>query len=95
MKVEKEEILHIAKLARLKLKEEELDQYVLSIQDILDFANVVNKADVSGMEVTIGANANCNVFREDKVEQFDDLGSLLQNGQTVEDNMFKLPKVIQ
>ena len=39
--VSREEILHIAKLANLELKEEEVDTYLLHLQDILDFANVV------------------------------------------------------
>ena len=40
--VSKEELLHIAKLANLNLKEEELDNYLNNLQDILNFANVVN-----------------------------------------------------
>ena len=35
MNVSKEEILHIAKLANLNLKEEEIDTYILHLQDIL------------------------------------------------------------
>ena len=42
MEVSKEEILHIAKLARLNLKEEEIPEYIKNLQDILNFANIVN-----------------------------------------------------
>ncbi len=42
MNVSKEEILHIAKLANLKLKEEEIPDYIKNLQDILNFADVVN-----------------------------------------------------
>ena len=35
MKVSREEILHIANLAQLELKEEEIDTYILHLQDIL------------------------------------------------------------
>lgn len=38
MKVSKEELLHIANLASLNLKEEEIDTYLLHLQDILNFA---------------------------------------------------------
>ena len=44
MKVSREEILHIANLAQLELKEEEIDTYILHLQDILNFANIVNNA---------------------------------------------------
>ena len=46
MKVSREEILHIANLAQLELKEEEIDTYILHLQDILNFANIVNNAPV-------------------------------------------------
>ena len=55
MKVSKEEILHIAKLADLEIKEEEIEKYALNLQDILNFANTVNNAPVDGLDVTIGA----------------------------------------
>ena len=42
MQVEKEDVLHIAKLACLKLKEEEIEEYRKNLQDILNFANIVN-----------------------------------------------------
>ena len=44
MQVEKEDVLHIAKLACLKLKEEEIEEYRKNLQDILNFANTVNEA---------------------------------------------------
>ena len=50
MKVSREEILHIANLAQLELKEEEIDTYILHLQDILNFANIVNNAPVEGLK---------------------------------------------
>ena len=94
MKVSREEILHIAKLANLNLKEDEIDTYLLHLQDILNFANIVNNAPVEGLQETIGANDNYNVFRKDEVEVFEDNEALLQNAPEEERNMFKIPKVI-
>ena len=62
MKVSREEILHIANLAQLELKEEEIDTYILHLQDILNFANIVNNAPVEGLDITIGANEAKNRF---------------------------------
>ena len=69
-KVSKEELLHIAKLADLKLKEEETEKYLENLQEILNFADVINNADVSNLD------------------------ALLQNAPEKEQNMFKIPKVI-
>jgi aspartyl-tRNA(Asn)/glutamyl-tRNA(Gln) amidotransferase subunit C len=94
MNVSKEELLHIANLADLNLKEEEIDNYLSNLEDILNFAQVVNNAPVEGLDETIGANENCNVFRKDEVKTFENNEGLLQNAPEKERNMFKIPKVI-
>lgn len=94
MKVTREEILHIANLASLNLEENEVDKYLENLEDILNFANIVNNAPVEGLDVTIGANEAKNVFRKDEVKRFEDTESLLKNAESKEQNMFKIPKVI-
>ena len=79
MKVSKEELLHIANLADLKIKDDEIDNYLANLQDILNFAEVVNKAPIEDLQETIGANENSNVFRKDEVKIFEDNERLLQN----------------
>ena len=94
MKVSREEILHIANLAQLELKEEEIDTYILHLQDILNFANIVNSAPVEDLDVTIGANEAKNRFRKDEVKVFDNIEGLLQNAPEQDRHMFKIPKVL-
>ena len=93
--VSKEELLHIAKLANLNIKEDELDNYLANLQDILNFANIVNNANTEGIGETIGENDKYNVFRKDEVKVFEDNKALLMNAKEEERNMFKIPKVIQ
>lgn len=93
MQVEKDEILHIAKLANLKI-EEEIEEYRKNLQDILNFANVVKNAKTENVNETIGITKNINVFREDEIKVFEDKKALLQNAPEQENNMFKIPKVI-
>ena len=95
MKITKQEIKHIANLAMLNLEESEIDTYLLHLQDILNFANIVNNAPVDELDVTIGANEAKNVFRKDEIKEFGDLEALLQNASEKEQNMFKIPKVLQ
>jgi len=94
MKVSKEEILHIAKLANLNIKDEEVDKYLLNLQDILNFADIVNNAPVEGLTESIGVIQNYNVFRKDEVKAFEDNELLLENAPEKERNMFKIPKVL-
>lgn len=94
MQVSKEELLHIANLARLTIDESEVDNYLKNLEDILDFANIVNEAKVEGLDITIGANEAKNIFRKDEVKMFEDNEALLQNAINPEQNMFRIPKVL-
>lgn len=94
MQVSREEILHIANLAQLELKEEEIDKYISNLQEILNFANIVNNAPIDGLDITIGANEAKNIFRKDEVKTFDNIEGLLQNAPAQDKHMFKIPKVL-
>lgn len=94
-KVSREELLHIANLADLNIDDDEVEKYMLNLQEILNFAEIVNNANTEGLEETIGENDKYNVFRKDEVKIFEDNKALLQNAKEQERNMFKIPKVIQ
>ena len=94
MTVSKEELLHIANLAQLTLKDDEIDSYLANLQDILNFAEVVNNAPVDNLDITIGANEAKNRFRKDEIKVFEDNEALLANAPSKEMNRCKIPKVI-
>ena len=91
MKVSKEELLHIAKLADLNLKEDEIDNYLENLQEILNFAQTVNSAPIDELDETIGINENSNVFRKDEVEEFKNHDLMAPEEES---GMFKIPKVL-
>lgn len=94
MQVSKEEILHIADLAHLNIEDEKVEQYLLNLQDILNFANIVNKQNVDGLEVTVGMNENVNAFRKDEIKNFENIEGLMANAPEQSQNMIKIPKVL-
>ncbi len=94
MQVSKEQILHIANLARLNLKEDEVEEYLKNLDEILNFANIINNAPTEDLGITIGSNEEKNVFRKDEVKIFEDRDALLENAPSKENNMFKVPKII-
>ena len=94
MNVSREEILHIADLAHLNLEEDKVDQYLLNLQDILNFANIVNKQNVDGLEVTVGMNENVNAFRKDEIKNFENIEGLMANAPEQSQNMIKITKVL-
>ena len=94
MKVSKEEILHIANLADLKIDDAEIDNYIANLDDILDYVKVLETAPISNLDETIGAINSANVFRKDEVNKFDNVDGLLSNAKDIERNMYKIPKVL-
>ena len=94
MEISKEEILRIANLADLEIEDSEIEKYALNLEDILNFANIVNNAPVEDLDITIGANQKKNIFRKDEINIFEDNEALLQNAPSKELNMFKIPKVL-
>ncbi len=94
MAISKEEIIHIAKLASLNLSDEEIEKYTGDMQEILEFANIINNVNTEGMNETVVANEKCNVLRKDEVKNFENRELLLSNAPSQDEGMFRIPKVI-
>lgn len=95
MQINREEIIHIAKLANLSLTDEEIDKYTNDMEEILTFANTVNNVNTDNIDELATLDENYNVFRKDEVEVFGNREELLKNAPSQEDGMFKIPKVIK
>lgn len=94
MSVSKEELLHIANLSDLKIKDDEIEKYIHNLEDILNFTEVLDKVNIDNCDEAIGANKDVNVFRKDEVKEFEDTEALMQNAPDKERGMFKIPKVL-
>lgn len=95
MQINREEIIHIAKLANLSLTDEEIDKYTNDMEEILTFANTVNNVNTDDIDELASLEENYNVFRKDEVKAFGNREELLKNAPSQEDGMFKIPKVIK
>ena len=94
MTVSKEELLHIANLADIKIKDEEIEKYLNNLQDILNYTELLNSINLDELDETIGANDSSNVFRKDEIVKFDNKEGIMENAPEKERNMFKIPKVL-
>ena len=94
MSISKEEIIHIAKLACLNLTDAEIEKYTKDMQEIIEFANMINNVDTEGMDETIAANEKSNVLRKDEVMEFGNREILLSNAPSQDEGMFRIPKVL-
>ena len=94
MNISRNEIMHIANLARLNLNEEEIDRYTKDMEEIIEFANIINSIDTENIDEAISASDQVNVFRKDEVKEFEDKEALIKNAPSMDGGMFHLPSVI-
>lgn len=92
--INKNDVVHIAKLAMLNLSDEEIEKYATDLQEILGYAEMINNVDTSKVNEVFVGNEQKNVFRKDEVQQFESRELLLKNAPTQMDGMFNLPKII-
>ncbi len=78
MALTKEEVLHIAKLARLELKEEEVEKFRTQLSEILEYVGQLSKVDTKGIEPISQITGLQNVVREDRVAPFEDREAMLK-----------------
>ena len=62
-----EQVRHIAKLARLRLTDMELEKFPRELTSILQYVDMLKEVDTSGVEPTAQVTGQTNVFREDEI----------------------------
>lgn len=92
--ISKEEVEHVAKLARLELSEEEKEQFTRQLDSILRFAQKLNEVDTSNVEPTSHVLPLVNVMREDKPHPSLTVEEALKNAAEHQDGQVKVPSVL-
>jgi aspartyl-tRNA(Asn)/glutamyl-tRNA(Gln) amidotransferase subunit C len=67
MSLTHDDVRHIAKLARLKLSEEEVDVFAGQLTSILGYVDMLREVDTTGVEATAQATGLSNVLRADEL----------------------------
>ncbi|WP_232697571.1 Asp-tRNA(Asn)/Glu-tRNA(Gln) amidotransferase subunit GatC [Brevibacillus daliensis] len=94
-KISKQEVEHVAKLARLHLTEEEAERYTRDLNDILKFAAQLDEVDTSNVKPTSHAFDVRNVMREDVNRPSVSNEEALKNAPDQEEGQFKVPAVFE
>lgn len=93
-KVTREEVEHIAHLARLQISEEETADMQETLESILNFATQIDTADTSAVEPTYHVLDLQNVLREDKAIEGIPQVLALKNAKETEAGQFKVPAIM-
>ncbi len=95
MKISKEQVKHIAMLARIELNENEIELYQEQLSKILDYVEKLNEIDTTQIEPTSHVISLSNVFREDKIKPWLSRDEALKNAPDATDKFFRVPKIIE
>jgi aspartyl-tRNA(Asn)/glutamyl-tRNA(Gln) amidotransferase subunit C len=90
----REDVAHVAALARLQLTDEELDLYTGQLAQVLDHAADVASLDLQGVSPTAHAMAVTNVLRTDEPHACLDRDEVLGQAPSVEDHRFRVPRIL-
>lgn len=95
MKITKEQVVHVADLARLNIGDDETDMFTSQLNDILAYVDILNRADTAGVEPMSHAVGWTEAFRDDVVLPSLDIEDALANAPDDTGGSFKVPKVIE
>jgi aspartyl-tRNA(Asn)/glutamyl-tRNA(Gln) amidotransferase subunit C len=91
MAISKDDVVHVARLARLELTDEELDRFAGQLDAILEAVGKVSELDLSGVEPTLHPLELSNVWAEDEPRPSLPVEDALANAPEVEDDAFRVP----
>ncbi len=92
--ISREDVAHLAKLARLAVTDSELDTFAAQLDVIIGAVARVGELDVSDVEPMSHAVAMTNVFRPDAVRPSLPVEDVLAGAPAVEDDKFRVPRIL-
>lgn len=96
MKIEEEQILHVAALAKLRIEKEDLEKWSEQMGAIIAFADSLGALPICETEAETDCGAAItNVFREDERKDSYPLDAILQNAPEQYDGCYVVPKIVE
>ena len=92
--ISRDEVAHLARLARLALTDDELDSYAGQLDAILGHVSQIQAVDVTGVEPTGNPLKDVNVTRADVVEPCLTQEEALAEAPATEDGRFAVPRIL-
>lgn len=94
MKITRQEVEHVARLARLELQPEEIERMTGQLDAILQYAAKLDELDTEGVSVTTHSQEVYNAFREDEVRESLSRDQALDNAPEQNGESFVVPRII-
>ncbi len=95
MSVDQKTVRHIARLARIAVRDDELEGLAKELNGILDWVEQLGEVDVEGVEPMTSAVAVAMKMRDDTVEVQNLQTEVTRNAPGAEDSFYVVPKVVE
>src|SRR3989441_12665557 len=95
MEIRKEQVEHVAKLARLEGSEDEKAMFARQLSAILTYMEQLKEVDTEGVEPTATVLPTENVFREHAVKPSLTQEREIANAPDQADGFFRVPKILE
>ncbi len=89
----RDDVIHVAKLARLDLTDDEVERFTAQLQTVLAHADDVASLDLAHLEPSSRPIALENVLRPDEPRPSLDRDEVLAVAPDVEDHRFRVPRI--
>lgn len=93
--ISKEEVRHIASLAKLKFSEEEIDEFANKFSEVLTYVEKLNEVNTENIEPTYQVYDYNQRLREDEIKEGLSREEILQNAIEEQYGYFKLLKIVE
>lgn len=94
MAISKEDVLHVARLARLRLSDSEVEIFTRQLSDILSHMSRLAEVDTRAVPPTATIQDLRNVLRSDKPDRGIERGLALRNAPDQRNGMFRVPSAL-
>lgn len=95
MPLSREDVLHVARLARIALSDDEVERFQTQLSDILDHFDVLRQVDTEGVPPTAHTLDLVNVERDDEVRPSMPVEDVLRNAPAREGDLFRVRAVLE
>ncbi|MFB4168579.1 MULTISPECIES: Asp-tRNA(Asn)/Glu-tRNA(Gln) amidotransferase subunit GatC [unclassified Virgibacillus] len=93
--ISKDQVKHVAHLARLAVTEDEADLFTDQLSSIIDYAEQLNELDTEGVEPTTHVMDLKNVLRKDEPKEWISKEDALKNAPDKQNGYFRVPSILE
>ncbi len=94
MSISKDQVRHVARLARLQLEPDDIERMARELGSVLDYVVKLNELNTDGVEPTMHVIPVVMPLRGDETRSSLPVAQVMQNAPDARDHMFAVPRIM-